>query len=373
MNTMKYTLIASFFIVASCNQQQDSQEKLKEKRAQLKSEIDAIDLQLETFDSGDEVFLPLVELEKVALESFKHRISVQGAIETDKEVMLNAEMGGLLESIRVKEGQAVSSGQVLAIINSDIVNSNIKELENQLEFARYAYGKQEELRKRNLGTEFEFKQAFTQVTALESQLSTLRKQKDKSVIKSPFAGIVDQIFPKEGELTGPQQPLMRIVNNKEVRVIADISERHYNAVKQGSEVKVFVPTLGDTIHLKVTNVGNYIHPTNRTFRVRADISDNKLLLPNMLAQLIITDLTIDSALVIPSSAVLKSQLNEDYVFVARKSDEGTFLVSEVIVEVISRYDGKSAVRVVKGELKGNDFVVTRGGRGITNNDVVRIQ
>jgi RND family efflux transporter MFP subunit len=364
-------IIGGLFLTA-CAQQTDA-DKLKAKRSDLKAQIDALDAQLALMDDVEEMFLPLVQLELVSWGDFHHKISVQGNVETDKEIMLNTEMSGLIERIAVKEGQSVSAGQVLAVIDAEILNSNIQEVETQLDFAQYALDKQEELKRRGLGTEFEYKQALTQLNALTNQLQTLKKQRDKSIVKAPFAGVVDQVFPKEGEITGPQQPLLRLVNNKEVRITADISERHYNTVTVGTDVKVYVPTLRDTMQLTITNVGNYIHPTNRTFRVRADLSNNERLLPNMLAQLVITDLTLDSVLVIPSAAILKSQLNEDYVLVARPDKEGNFLLEEVIVQEISKYDGQSAVEVLRGELKEADKVVTRGGRGVTPGDRVRIQ
>jgi RND family efflux transporter MFP subunit len=360
--------VGALFLVG-CGPQSEL-DKLKDKKSKLKTEIAEIDLAIQALDTAEVSNLPLVGLGKAVTQSFQHKISVQGAVETDKEVLLNAEMSGLIEKIHVKEGQTVRSGQVLATIDAEILNSNINELQNQLEFAEYSLGKQEELRKKNLGTEFEYKQVVNQVNALKAQLETLTKQRNKSIVKAPFDGVIDQIFPKEGELASPQQPLLRIVNNKEVRITADISERHYRTVGAGSKVKVFVPTLLDTFQLEITNVGNYIHPTNRTFRVRADIHNNERLLPNMLAQLIITDLTIDSALVVPAEAIMKSQLNEDYLFVAVKESDN-YVLRKVIVEVLSKHDGYAAILPVSGTVKDGDFVVTDGGRGVSDEEIVR--
>jgi RND family efflux transporter MFP subunit len=362
-----FTLVV--LVLWGCGPQSEL-DKLKEKRSKLKAEIAEIDLAIQTLDTAEVTNLPLVGLGQAVSQSFQHKISVQGAVETDKDVLLNAEMSGIIQKIYVKEGQTVKNGQVLATIDAEILNSNINELNSQLEFAEYSLGKQEELRKKNLGTEFEYKQVMNQVNALKAQLETLTKQRNKSVVKAPFDGVIDQIFPSEGELTSPQQPLLRIVNNKEVRITADISERHYRTVGAGSRVKVFVPTLQDTFELAITNVGNYIHPTNRTFRIRADIPNNERMLPNMLAQLIITDLTIDSALVVPSSSIMKSQLNEDYLFVAVKNVEN-YELKKVIVEILSKHDGLAAIVPLDGSIKDGDFVVTEGGRGVVDGEIVR--
>lgn len=360
--------VAALFLVG-CGPQSEL-DKLKEKKSQLKTELAEIDLAIQALDTSEVSNFPLVGLGKAVNQSFQHKISVQGSVETDKDVMLNAEMSGVIQKIHVKEGQLVKSGQVLATIDAEILNSNINELQSQLEFAEYSLGKQEELRKKNLGTEFEYKQVMNQVNALKAQLETLTKQRNKSVVRAPFDGVIDQIFPKEGEITSPQQPLLRIVNNKEVRITADISERHYRTVGPGSKVKVFIPTLLDTFQLEITNVGNYIHPTNRTFRVRADIPNNERMLPNMLAQLIITDLTIDSALVVPATSIMKSQLNEDYLFVAVK-ESGKYLLKKVTVEVLSKHDGFAAILPLDGVVKDGALVVTEGGRGVSDKEIVR--
>ena len=359
---------AALFIVG-CGPKSDL-DKLKEKKSKLKTELAEIDLAIQALDTTEVSNLPLVGLGKAISQSFHHKISVQGSVETDKDVMINAEMSGIIQKIHIKEGQSVRNGQVLATIDAEILNSNINELENQLEFAEYSLGKQEELRKKDLGTEFEYKQVLNQVNALKAQLETLTKQRNKSVVTAPFDGVIDQIFPKEGEITSPQQPLLIIVNNKDVRITADISERHYRTVGAGSKVKVFVPTLLDTFELQITNVGNYIHPTNRTFRVRADIPNNERMLPNMLAQLIINDLTIDSALVVPATSIMKSQLNEDYLFVAVKNG-ANYELNKVIVEVLSKQDGFAAILPINGVVKDGDFVVTDGGRGVSDKEIVR--
>jgi multidrug efflux pump subunit AcrA (membrane-fusion protein) len=167
-----------------------------------------------------------------------------------------------------------------------------------------------------------------------------------------------------------QSPLMRIVNNDEVRISANISEHYYTKIKEGTPAKAFIPTLNDTLDLTITSIGNYIHPTNRTFRIQANVKDNKLLLPNMLAELHVTDLKIDTAVIVPAEAILKSQENEDYVFVLKAKDNA-FDVEKIIVKVISKHNGQAAIEPITRKLSEGEQVVIEGGRGITDQDNVR--
>ena len=77
---------------------------------------------------------PLVTVDSVEIKTFVHEIRVQGNVETDRDILLNAEMGGLITSINVKEGQKVSKGTVIATIDASILASNLVELQTQLEY-----------------------------------------------------------------------------------------------------------------------------------------------------------------------------------------------------------------------------------------------
>lgn len=370
MNKFNFLLIILIAFIFGCNPPSDI-DKLKDERANLKAQILEMDEQIRSLDTNDVAYLPLVKVEEASIGRYKHEIVVQGQVKTDQEVLINAEANGIVQSINVKEGEQIKKGQVLAKIDTEILASNINEIQTRLEFAEYAYEKQKELFDRGIGTEFELKQAKNQMSSLKSQLSTIQTQKSKSIVKAPFDGFIDEIFTHTGEMAGAQAPLFRLVNNKNVRLTADISEHYYTHINVGTPIKAYIPTLRDTMDLKVTAIGNYIHPTNRTFRIHADVKENELLLPNMLAQLHITDLVLDSALIIPSNSLLKSQENEDYIFVLHKKEEG-YEVEKVVVEIISRHQGVSAIKAISRKLLAGEKIATEGSRGITNGDLVRI-
>ncbi|RYM32346.1 efflux RND transporter periplasmic adaptor subunit [Brumimicrobium glaciale] len=357
--------------VAACSPN-SKLDKLKEKRASLKVELVDIEGKIKAMDTAKVVMLPFVESMAAEVGVFKHKITVQGDIETDKQAMIVAEASGLIKSILVKEGQKVSKGQVLARIDTEILASNIKELQTQLDFAEYNLEKQNQLVSRGVGTEFELKSAKNQVAGLRSQLNTVQTQSAKTIVRAPYSGVVDEIVTHEGEMATAQSPILRLVNNQEMRVTGNISEHYFRTVKEGTNVEVFVPTLKDTFLLQISSVGNYINPTNRTFRVKADIKDNNMLLPNMLAEMHITDLVLDSAIIVPSVALLKTQQNESYIFVLKK-DGDNYKASQVMVDLISQYQGKAAVSVLSKEIKAGDLIVSAGGRGISDGDVVRIE
>ncbi|MCH2231310.1 MAG: efflux RND transporter periplasmic adaptor subunit [Crocinitomicaceae bacterium] len=317
----------------------------------------------------EEKLNPLVTLHKAELKDFTHEIRVQGNVETDKDIIINAEMGGLITSIQVKEGQNVISGQTIATIDASILSSNAEELKTQLEYAEYMLDKQEELQKRGVGSEFDYETAQNQVNSLKTKMNSLNVQKGKAVIKAPYTGIVDNVFARNGQMAGPTSPIIRLVNNNTVDIVASISEKHISNIKVGTPIRVSFPNYNDTsINLNISNVGNYIEPTNRTFRIMSTINNNKLLLPNMLAEVSITDLEVKDGLVIPSKSLLKDQNNIDFVYTASKKGS-EFVVSKTNVEVIEKFNGDALIK--KGNIEPETMIVVNGAKGITEGDIVR--
>jgi len=365
---------ASAMVLVSCSGKESKLDDLLKKKAKLRQELAEIQTQINELQAdnkdGD---LPLVTISKLTTKRFVHKIKVHGNIETDYDAVLNAEFGGLVAKVHVQEGDRVQAGQTLVSLDATMMSASIKELQTQLDYAKYLLEKQEALKNRGVGSEFELKGAQNQVNSLKSKLASLELQKSKATITAPFSGIIDQIFAKEGQMAGPQSPVLRIVNTSEMTISADISEKHMKNIKVGSEIQVSFPNFKDTtINLKVASVAKYINPTNRTFRITAKLNNNKVLVPNMLAEINITDMNIEKAKVIPSASILKDYNNDDYVFVAKKKKDNEFTLKKVFVEEVEKYNGESMVEFKENVTDGSSIVV-EGIKGITETDIVRIK
>lgn len=369
----KLTLLTIAAIVLAACSEPETLEALVQKRESLKQNLVEIENKIAALDTASASIQDglLVTWEEAKTGNFTHQIEVQGSIETDRDVLLNAESGGLIQSVLVKEGQRVKKGQVLVQIDAQVISSSIDELKTAIEFAEFNYKKQKELFDQGLGTEFQLVQAKNNLDNLKSRLSGLNTQRGKFSITAPFDGVVDQIFARVGAMAGPQAPVLRLVDNGEIRIVADVSERLFSRLSLGMPISVQVPSLNDTIiTMNISNIGNYIHPTNRTFRVQALLKNNRVLLPNMLARMRISDYTNENALLIPSESVLRDRNDKSYVFLAVQDKKGKMVAQRQDVEVIESFNGLTEIRP-SAEIQPGTKVVVRGARGLANNDYIR--
>lgn len=317
--------------------------------------------------------LPLVQTATVKKKPFSHKISIQGNIESPQDIMLNSELSGMIKEVTVSSGQIVKQGETLVIMDAAILTANMNELNSQLEFAQYMLNKQLELFNQNLGSEFDKKNAENQVKSIESKLKTLGVQKSKMTVIAPFDGKVDQVFAKKGQLASPQVPLMRLVNTENTEVVASISEKHFKNIKKGTKIKVNFPNYDiASIDTKVSTIGSYIDPTNRTFTIRAKVDNNSGLMPNMLTELEITDFEIESGMVVPSASILKNAKSQDYLWVLVEDKKNKYKVEQVFIHKIMSYRGQALIEGHEKISEGS-LIIEGGARGITKKDIVRIK
>ena len=317
--------------------------------------------------------LPLVQTNKAKKKGFIHKISIQGSIESTQDILLNTEMSGIINEVSVSAGDRVKAGQILISMDAALINANIQELISQLEFARYMRDKQVALFEQELGSEFDKKSAENQVASLESKLNTLNIQQSKMIVKAPFDGTIDQVFAKRGQLAAPQMPLMRLVNTEQTEVVASVSEKHFKNIRKGTSLKINFPNYDlSPIESVVSSVGSFIEPTNRTFTIRAKITNKIGLMPNMLAELEIIDFNVDSGLVVPSKSILKNAKNEDYLWTLEQTKKETYKVQQVFVNKLKVYQGEA---LIENNQKITDgmLIIEGGARGITKKDLVRIK
>lgn len=350
-------------------------DQLVSKRDSLKAELAKLNEEIALLDTAKADLTPIVTSTQVEQKDFYHKVEVQGAVETDENVVLTSESQGVIRIIHVREGQTVSKGQALMTIDSEILASTIDEVETALEMANYMFEKQQKLKDEGIGVEVEYEAARNQKKSLEQKLKTMRSQQGKSVVRAPFGGVVDEIMVSLGDMASPMSPLLRIVNNRNITISAGLSESLLANVTLGTAVELIIPAMNDTVIPGVVSYkGNFIDPVNRTFRIQVDIKDNKILMANMLAKVNVVDYTRKNALVVNSESVLQDTRNNNYVFKLKKGEGDLYVLEKIPVKVLKSYNGESCIELLDGaQLAAGDQIVLAGAKGVTALDRVKIQ
>ncbi|MCF8461002.1 MAG: efflux RND transporter periplasmic adaptor subunit [Flavobacteriales bacterium] len=311
----------------------------------------------------------LVEVKKVAPEDFEHYFEVNGSLEAVEQANISPEQGGQIKQILVKEGDKVAAGTVLATLNVSVFQTSMQEIDNGIELAQTVYDRQARLWEQKIGSEIQYLEAKNRLESLQKKRGTLSAQMAMSTVKAPFAGVVDRIYQKTGELAAPGQPMLTLVNMSEMKVKADVSENYVQAVKENAEVDVDFPSFGVSTKARIRQVSNIINPSNRTFSVEVRVPNaNGALKPNGIATLKIKDFEMKEALVVPAIAIGKDAKGA-FLFVINEVEGKSKAIKKYVTT--GRTSG-GQTRVVEGLLSG-DRVVVEGYNEVANGDLVHIQ
>lgn len=387
MSMLQLTKIAvigcSILVFTSCAES-DKLEDLKKEKEELKAEIteaeakiDEIDKKIKDLGGEEDKDYPDVTVSTAESMIFEHYITVQGQVEANDMVMVTPEVGGVITSLKVKEGDEVLKGQTIVQFSSTDITSSMKEIETQLEFAETLLEKQQSLYDKGLGNIIQLDQAKAQVAQLEQAKKTLQTQSGKFSVQAPFSGVIEQVYVVEGQVAGPTSALVMLVGNSGRKVVAQLSETYLKNVSVGSKVDVDLGVLDQTFSgLTVSRVGGYVDPVNRTIDMEVDLEDidYSKVVPNIVASVKVRDMIDSSAIVIPSKVILKGSDQKSFVYVLNKNDELSdsivrYNAEKVSIETGIMYEGFTTVT---SGLAAGDVVVNRGKSDIYENAVVEI-
>ena len=306
------------------------------------------------------------ELER---SQFRHFVNVLGTVESDKTIMITPKVGATVEEVLVRAGQQVDKGDVLARLDGEITRSQIREVETQLELAETLLERQKNLRDEDIGSEVEFLQAETQVESLKRQLATLNEQLENYTIRATISGTVDYVDLKEGEVVGPNMPVLQLANSEALKVTSRVSEAYITRISQTDSVEISFPSLDETISKQIDVVSRAINASNRTFGVEVFIPNgNTQIRPNMMAQVRINDITLNDQIVVPANTVQQAN-SLSFVYVAEETDSGWVARNR---EVQTGYNYGNDLQITSG-LEPGDRLITSGYTNLADGSAISIE
>ncbi len=373
----KYLIIISLVTLATaCKHEKKVEGNLQQQKVQIQKQIDSLHNILEKINEqlGETQAkeIPSISAIKIEPQDFTHYIELQGNIDTDGNVMVVPEAMGSVKKIYKNEGDRVRKGETIMLLDDAVLRNQISEVQTQYSLAKTAFERQKRLWEQKIGSEMAFLQAKTKKNALAKKLNTLRSQLAKFRVKAPISGTLDDLMTKEGEMAAPQRAVARIVNLDKVYAQADVSEQYLTQIKKGTPVVIDFPEIKRSVQAHVNYVGNFIHPRNRTFKIRVNLKNtNGDLKPNLTANIKIKDFETAKAIVLPWSIVQQDREGNNFVFVLEPAkDKGVYKAVKKVVKTGPDYKGKV---VIESGLKEGDMVAGEAARGLSEGDLVKVE
>ena len=184
-----------------------------------------------------------------------------------------------------------------------------------------------------------------------------------------FAGIVDEVFAREGEMAMPGMGIARVVNTGNTKIVAELSEAYFTKIKAGDEVIVVFPDQQLEGKSSVKVKSNAINAVNRTFGIEAlsPSVSGLVIRPNMIVEVKVRDYENKEAIAIPLNLIQRDETTE-FIYLAQK-DGKQMRAEKRLVKTGQSYAGY--VEILEG-LQAGESIVLVGYQSLVNGQPLEI-
>ena len=383
-----YLLIIITVFLSSCSNKKEPSleeilatndvELLKSRKSEIDAKLEELSLDLNQLNNKLNVLnkdrnTPLITTITTSEQQFNHFIELQGNVKTKQNVLVYPEMPGILNKVYVKEGQKVKKDQILATIDDGGLSQQLMLLESNEQLAKTTFERQKRLWDQQIGSEIQYLQAKTSYDSQKNATRQLKKQLDKFTIRAPFSGIIDDVFKEKGTVVapGPGAEIFRIINLSNMYIETDVPESYISSIKKNKMVEVNFPILERSYDSSIRQVGNFINPSNRTFKIEVGIPNiDGEIKPNLTAKLKLNDYSNLNAILIPQSIISENANGQQFIYVVKDDKENRQVYAERLVIETGKTDG-DFIEVTKN-LDANVEVILEGARSVNNGQVVKV-
>ena len=298
----------------------------------------------------DPVKVKVLRVEKQPVLSTKTYV---GRVESATDITVSSPFSAKLVSIKVKPGQKVREGDILAELYSEHVETMFTSAQATVNQAQDAYDRLMKVKDNGSVSELKMVEVQTQLSKAQAALRSATKSKEDCIVRAPVSATVGEIKVKAGEELSVMQQILRLVDLESLEVSIDVPEMELALYDKGSKALVSVPALGeDDLEASLTEKAVSSSVLGHSYKCRLALSRHpEDLRPGMIAKVRFRGEKRE-AIAIPSSII-------------RRDDKGAYLwlvAGDGLVQKRRILTGEfcgSGVTVESG-LQDGDMVVCEG-------------
>lgn len=225
-------------------------------------------------------------------------IKASGKVDAIQTADLGTRMMGFVDKIYVKVGDKVKKGQVLLVINNTDLqaklaraNAGIAEAKAGFTHAEKDYNRFKNLLAANSASQKEMDDMTTNFEMAKARLEVAQQVKNEvnaqfsyANIRAPFNGVVTHRFVEPGDLASPGTTLIALESPGSFEVHANVPENEISRITTGSEVRVTVKSIGESIGGRVVEVSSSAMGSSGQYLVKVVLAhDSKEIRSGMFA------------------------------------------------------------------------------------------
>ena len=325
-------------------------------------------------------------VEAVTTQSAAMQSTYPATINGIQDVEIRPKVQGFLTQINVTEGQTVSAGQVLFVIDNETYQAQVRQAQaavnttqSAVNTAKLTFDNTKQLHENRVVGDYElqtaensFLSAQAQLAQAQAALASAKEALSFCYVKSPAAGVVGTLPFKKGARVSASNVLTHVSDISKMEVYFSMTEKDMLTMSQNEgglrgaidafpAVKLELADGSIYAHEgKVVAMSGVIDRSTGSVQLKAHFPNPEKLLKSGGSGTIIIPRSADAAIVIPQRVVMEVQ-NKKFVYVLKDSNR----VAYTEITVNPQNDGVNYI--VTSGLNVGDKYVTNGITKLSDN------
>jgi len=308
-------------------------------------------------------------------ENFGASISATGTVVSRNDARISSEVGGTLAWI-AEPGTVVRRGDAIARLDTARLSlelrdnqAALKRLDAQLSLLATQRARLESLAGQSMVSQTQLDEAQSREQMAQQDVEQARVARDRAKldldrarVRAPFAGIVAERMQQSGEYVASGAPLLRLVNDRELEVVARAPLVSADSVVAGAKVRLVD---GDR---RATGTVRAVIPVgderSRMVELRIALADGSLRV-GAPVRVEIAPQNVKTVVTVPRDAVILRQ-GASYVMRVRADNTAERVA-------VNLGPGRDNQVQIDGTLRAGDRVIIRGGERLEPGQAVKVQ
>jgi RND family efflux transporter MFP subunit len=254
--------------------------------------------QKEVTEHATTTVLPTVTSQALILTpSYQHEQTFTGTIRAGNTTGVGFELAGKLNELQADSGIKVMQGQILAILDTRLLEAERQELQASLaqtqadvDLATSTLKRNQELKKSGYVSEQLLDENRSQLNSLAAAKNRLLASQhanqlklDKSILVAPFDGTISQRLHNLGEVIAAGSPIFTLVGNINPEAYIGVPVALAEQFHAGQQVQVSVQD--QTFTAEIAGISAEVNPISRTLQLRISLPQDARVINGEIAYL----------------------------------------------------------------------------------------
>lgn len=231
-------------------------------------------------------------------------VSAAGAVSSKNTSVLSSKIMGKVVALNVQEGDYVSQGKLLVNIESGEISAQAFQAQAAYNNTKLQYDRIKTLFDEKASTQMEMDQAILGLKTAEAAMNAAKAMESYTKITAPISGQIVEKRINLGEMALPGQPILKIEDNRNLRIEVTVREQDLRYIQTGKPVIVQIDALpSKEIKARVAQVVPAADVRTHSFVVKIDVPADKSLITGMYGKALFS-IGKREAILVPKTAIV---------------------------------------------------------------------